>query len=280
MTFSSTWGQTATHTTTVEASPSPTSTQFTLTNIGNLRVGHIIYVDVSSTAEKTSITGISGSQVTVSPALPGSPDVPGEVTSYSESLTNDKLNLSSIWDAVDLTELANVDTTNMAEGTRATVKDVGIMYRWQPGTDNFADGLTVINGTSGQWIADDGNTQESASGSDSKIRRLMARIKKLEELSTVSCPTMAEIIHEGTYLVGVGDSLAASSEVSTPVNVVTQQNDRIIATPLYLPAGLGYFVFSMENRLFIRIRNFTGSAVLVGAIPFKITIVRAPYYAE
>jgi hypothetical protein len=169
MTFT-TWGQSATHSTTVLASPAPTTTSCTVAAIGTVRVGMSVFIDVSGTPEQTAITGITGANVTFSPALSGAPDVGGDFISYHQPLTNTKLNGGALWKATDTADLAATSVTNMADGTLAYVPEAGV-YRYDSGASDTANGFTVIQPSvgAGRWIlktpegGGEGSAEESVS---------------------------------------------------------------------------------------------------------------------
>lgn len=152
MTFS-TWGQTATHSTTVSASPTPTTTGCTVADVGTFRIGMAIYVDVSSSPERTFITGITGSALTFSPALSGVPDTGGDVVSYHQAIFNDKLNESALWREATTVSLRAVDTTGMEDGARCIVEDLGI-YRLDLAGTGTDDDHKIIDPTTGpgRWF--------------------------------------------------------------------------------------------------------------------------------
>jgi hypothetical protein len=64
---------------TVQASPAPTVTSARLSTVTELFVGKGVAFMVAGVEQYTEITSISGLDVTFSPALPGVPDVPGDV---------------------------------------------------------------------------------------------------------------------------------------------------------------------------------------------------------
>lgn len=61
--------------TTVSASPSPTTTVFTVADVGSLVVGDAVLINIASTGlnHVRFVTGISTLELTVAPALPGAP---------------------------------------------------------------------------------------------------------------------------------------------------------------------------------------------------------------
>ena len=167
MTFT-TWGQTATHSTTVSASPAPTTTTCKVAAVGTLRVGMAIYVDVSGTPEQTFITAIGGDNLTFSPALSAAPDVGGDLVSYHQPLSNSKLNNGAVWKATSIADLTATDTTNMNDGTLAYVPGYGI-HRLQ----------------SSEWILDivagGSDSEESVSNIQMEIQNIQESIIKIPE---------------------------------------------------------------------------------------------------
>lgn len=152
MTFT-TWGQTATHSTTVSASPTPTTTSCTVASVGSFREGMAVYFDVSGTPERTFLTGITGNALTFSPALSGAPDVGGDAVSYHQPIFNDKLNESALWREATKASLRAVDTTGMPDGTRVIVEDIGV-YRLDTAGSGADDNHKIIDPTTGpgRWF--------------------------------------------------------------------------------------------------------------------------------
>lgn len=152
MTFT-TWGQTATHSTTVSASPAPTTTSCTVASAGSFREGMAVYFDVSGTPTRTFLTGITGNALTFSPALSSAPDVAGDAVSYHQPIFNDKLNESALWREATTTSLRAVDTTGMPDGTRVIVEDLGI-YRLDTAGAGTDDDHKIIDPTTGpgRWF--------------------------------------------------------------------------------------------------------------------------------
>lgn len=152
MTFT-TWGQTATHSTTVSASPAPTTTSCTVASAGSFRIGMAVYFDVSGTPTRTFLTGVSGNALTFSPALSSAPDVAGDAVSYHQPIFNDKLNESALWREATTTSLRAVDTTGMPDGTRVIVEDLGI-YRLDTAGAGSDDDHKIIDPTTGpgRWF--------------------------------------------------------------------------------------------------------------------------------
>lgn len=148
-----TWGQTATHSTTVSASPTPTTTSCTVASAGSFREGMAVYFDVSGTPTRTFLTGITGNALTFSPPLSSAPDVGGDAVSYHQPIFNDKLNESALWREATTTSLRAVDTTGMPDGTRVIVEDVGI-YRLDTAGAGSDDDHKIIDPTTGpgRWF--------------------------------------------------------------------------------------------------------------------------------
>lgn len=148
-----TWGQTATHSTTVSASPAPTTTSCTVASAGSFREGMAVYFDVSGTPTRTFLTGITGNALTFSPALSSAPDVAGDAVSYHQPIFNDKLDESSLWREATTTSLRAVDTTGMPDGTRVIVEDLGI-YRLDTAGAGTDDDHKIIDPTTGpgRWF--------------------------------------------------------------------------------------------------------------------------------
>jgi len=148
-----TWGQTATHSTTVSASPAPTTTSCTVASVGSFREGMAVYFDVSGTPTRTFLTGVSGNALTFSPALSSAPDSGGDAVSYHQPIFNDKLNESALWREATTTSLRAVDTTGMPDGTRVLVEDIGI-YRLDTAGAGTDDDHKIIDPTTGpgRWF--------------------------------------------------------------------------------------------------------------------------------
>ncbi|PKL79075.1 MAG: hypothetical protein CVV27_02410 [Candidatus Melainabacteria bacterium HGW-Melainabacteria-1] len=169
MTFT-TWGQVATHTTTVEASPAPTASILTVAAVGNLRVGHILFIEVDASPEQTAITAINGDELTVSPPLSDAPDVPGSVECFSEPVTNEKLELSSLWAISSTSALSANPDAGMRDGTRVQVTSGGGIYRLDQSSSATADGYLVLATHSGvgRWLFEiGGNLWQTITASQS-----------------------------------------------------------------------------------------------------------------
>jgi hypothetical protein len=152
MTTTNFWGQSPI-TTTVQVSPAPTTTTFTLTDASDFLVGQYIFVQVDGERERTQITGKTGNALTVSPALSTFPDVPGEAQSGRELITNGRLNASGLFNVDSTAELAAIDTTLASDGLKYQIKNVGI-YRFAFASSAIADNFMVIEPASGpgRWL--------------------------------------------------------------------------------------------------------------------------------
>jgi hypothetical protein len=100
------WGQSTLLSTTVSASPTPTTTVFTVASITGFMGAMYIEVMVGGIYYRRQISSITGSQITLGTALPGVPDTPGGVQFKGELITNDHLN--------EMVNAINDNTTDVA----------------------------------------------------------------------------------------------------------------------------------------------------------------------
>lgn len=255
MTFT-TWGQTATHSTTVSASPAPTTTSCTVANVGTFREGMAVYFDVSGTPERTFLTGITGNALTFSPALSGAPDSGGDAVSYHQPIFNDKLNESSLWQASTLADLTATDVTGMPDGTRCVVADKQ-SYRLDIGSSEYADGYYVIDPTtgSGRWIMELDLSDIAFAHLCPSIPEALPAVQATLDFSSISAGTV------GTSTVTV-DGAAAGDLV-------------ILGPPSAIEAGLIWCGFvSADDTVTIRLHNTTGSPVDPASGTWSVQVIK------
>lgn len=153
MTADSYWGQSPEELT-VSASPTPTSTVFTVSDATNLLVNQYILVEVSAAYQRAQITNKSGNILTVT-GLSGAPDTPGSVLNSRELVKRDLLNSGALLNAASLSELRAVDITRAPNGLKYLVPGYGV-YTYRPSSSKTEDSFRfrVIQPTSGpgRWI--------------------------------------------------------------------------------------------------------------------------------
>lgn len=277
MTFT-TWGQTATHSTTVDASPAPTTTTCKVAAVGTLRVGMAIYIDVSATPEQTFITAIGGNNLTFSPALSGTPDVGGALVSYHQPLSNSKLNKGSVWSATNIADLTATNTTNMNDGTLAYVPGSGV-FRLESASSESANGSTIIAPTTGpgRWMLDVSSGASTGGEDDSNVQM---DIQDLQE-SILTLPQPVQMWTIRRYLSGI--SIAATSfqtvyfTLSEPGVTFNRPDAVQIQTPDYedsLIQSTSYF--RVQNVAVARFYNPTAGAITLDGGEWIINIWRNP----
>ena len=139
---------------TVEASPTPTNTVFTVSSATNLLVDQYILVEVASAYQRAQITNIAGNALTVT-GLSGAPDTPGSVINSRELIKRDMLNSSALLNASSPAELKVVDITRAPNGLKYLVNGHGIYtYRSASTESNDVIRNRYIKPTSGPgcWV--------------------------------------------------------------------------------------------------------------------------------
>lgn len=138
---------------TVSASPTPTSTQFTVSSAGNLLVKQYILVKVSGAFQRAQITAIAGNALTVA-GLTGTPDTPGEVRNGRQLIKNATLNAGAVLNAASATDLKTVNTTYAPAGLKYLLTDTARLYRFDPTSSATGNDVTVIAPTTGpgRWL--------------------------------------------------------------------------------------------------------------------------------
>jgi hypothetical protein len=131
---------------TVSASPAPTTTVFTVSNATNLIEDQFINIQVGGAGnyQRRQITGKTGNQITVSPALSSAPDVPGAVLNGRELLVNDKLNGSGTFNCDDVNSFG--DMAYAPAGLKHFVPNLGI-YQLLGASGITPDGKYAIDAT-------------------------------------------------------------------------------------------------------------------------------------
>lgn len=139
-------------TTTVLASPTPTSSVFTVASAVDFLVGQYILVQIGSDFERVKIDAITGAQITLAAPLSTAPATSAAVKSGRELLGNTKLNNGAIFRADTQAELLAINTTNAPDKLRYELPD-GI-YKLDLSSSKTADGYFVLTPDTGpgRWI--------------------------------------------------------------------------------------------------------------------------------
>lgn len=143
---------------TVSASPTPTASQFTVSDDTDLVAEQFILVKVGGDFERTKIESKPGSNVlnvnTGAYALSGAPDTPGEVRSTRSLVRTSTENLKGIYPAANIADLKTVDTTYASSGLKYIVQDLGHIYELDTGSSATADDVRIIAPTTGpgRWF--------------------------------------------------------------------------------------------------------------------------------
>jgi hypothetical protein len=136
------FGAVAAASTTVSASPTPTTTVFTVASSTGFYEQTWIQVLVSAVYERTKISSIVGNVITVSPALSGAPDAPGSVEDRGELLTNERLN--------ELVDGINDNTSAVSSVSSSSKFGGGIHGTGQLGSlSNPSATITAVAGATG-----------------------------------------------------------------------------------------------------------------------------------
>lgn len=193
MTFT-TWGQSALLSTTVAASPAPSTTAFGVASVGGLKVGHRIRITRSGSDYESTISNIAGSVLTVSPALSITPSASDPAVCYATVATNSRLNGGAIWDATSLSDLKATDTTGMQDGTRCLIKN-GNLYRLDTGSSATADDVLVIAPTTGpgRWLIQLGDAAQTVTAASVSLAANGGYISNRGTLQTLTLPTTAAV---------------------------------------------------------------------------------------
>lgn len=171
------YGQTVLASTTVSASPAPTSTVFTVASTADFAPGDICYVN---SADQQPIQAIAGNQITLSTALSFTPSAGQSVENYSQPVTNEGLNLivNAVNSLVNGSSLSLVVPT--VDGTSAG-----------PYNNDFVSGYTssavgdlVTLDSSGKWQKTDADTASLYQG----MLAVAMEVKATDALLKVALP--------------------------------------------------------------------------------------------
>lgn len=143
---------------TVDASPTPTATVFTVSDATDLLEGQFINVEVGGDYERTKIESISGDQLTVNSgtyALSGAPDSPGSVISSRQLITNEMLIKGFTGHAADRATVEAYDMEHINQEIKVFVEEfpAGI-FIFRPSSALVVDGDRVLSATNkpnGRW---------------------------------------------------------------------------------------------------------------------------------
>jgi len=279
---------------TVEASPTPTTTVFTVSDATNILydsssgVGQYILVEVSGDFERTQVTDKTGDALTVSPALTAAPDVPGEVRNARQLITNSILNGGGLFNASTPADLKTIDTTYAINGIKYWVDGYGL-YTLDLSSTADADGIAVVEPTAGtgRWFlkvqeggGDGGGAAASILQYDSHLLR--DRIEIIEQ-SLSSFPTIA---NNGAFTVYetvlFDDSITASSDQEFVFRIPTLKDNDLVFHHINFPnANLSVVHVKIDNRLlYVTIRNVNTSAEDLDAIPFKFLVLNKDIFSD
>lgn len=270
---------------TVSASPTPTSTVFTVSSATNLIVGQWINVKVSSAFQRAKITNISSNQLTVT-GLSGAPDTPGEVRNTRTLIAVSHIQSAGLFEAADVADLKTVDTTYAPAGLKYVLQ-TGEIYRWQTGTGLTADDDAIVTSDySGQWVKISGSSQNDLDLTE-QVGELQAQINDqriiLDKLVT---PVLGSVLTD-IYLIPIVTTYASISattdnDLTIPIvpGYMTELNpylDSVSVSLPILPAGIafcGAWIGIDSKSIVIRLRNNSGGAITIGRVNFIIKIER------
>lgn len=267
---------------TVSASPTPTSTVFTVSSATNLIVGQWINVEVSADFERAKITGITGNQLTVT-GLSGAPDVPGEVRNTRALIAISHIQQAGLFEASDIADLKTVDTTYAPTGLKYSIAQ-GAILGFSTVAGLTSDEMSVFAPTtgSGQWITENPSIelvesmiQEYVSPLLAEIDQLRTEVDRLNTLSAYSIEyyVLTERPNIGILTTGTGTELLIP--VVPAILTELRESDRVTLQSFPLPAGIVVGGVSLQGGFVsIKIWNPTAGSITPGITPIIIKIER------
>lgn len=265
---------------TVSASPTPTSTIFTVSSATNLVQDQWINVEVSSVFERAKITGITGNQLTVT-GLSGAPDVPGEVRNTRSLIAVSHIQGAGVFEASDVADLKTVDTTYAPTGIKYTIPNAGL-HRLQ--TNLSADEMTVFDATTGpgSWALDNPSVDLVESMIQEYLTPLFAEIDQLrsevDRLNALSVNTLETIIIREDLSITIlttGTGTEILIQVVPAILTELRATDMVSIQSFPVPVGIVVGAVSLQgNYVSIRIWNPTAGSITPGIIPIVIKIQR------
>lgn len=148
-------------TTTVQASPAPTTTVFTVGSAVDFVEGQYILVEISGDFERVKIDSITGAQFTLAEPLSTPPTAGASVKSGRTLLRNTLFNDSSIYHADTISDVKAIPTTDAPDNLRYQVPGLGVL-RLDKASTATADDLFIYAPDSGpgRWILEVGKQND------------------------------------------------------------------------------------------------------------------------
>lgn len=148
-------------TTTVQASPAPTTTVFTVGSAVDFVDGQYILVEISGDLERVKLDSITGAQFTLAEPLSAPPTAGASVKSGRTLLRNTLFNDSSIYHADAISDVKAIVTTDAPENLRYQVPGLGVL-RLDKASTATADDLFIYAPDSGpgRWILEVGKQND------------------------------------------------------------------------------------------------------------------------
>lgn len=267
---------------TVSASPTPTSTVFTVSSATNLIVGQWINVQVASVFERAKITNIATNQLTVT-GLSGAPDAPGSIRNTRTLIAVSHIQGAGVFNASTVADLKTVDTTYAPTGLKYSIAQ-GAVLGFNTVSVLASDELSVFAPTTGtgKWIAENPSIdlvesmiQEYVSPLLSEIDQLRTEVDRLNALSAYAIEhyIITERPNIGILTTGTGTELLIP--VVPAILSELRESDRVSIQSFPLPAGVLVGGVSLQGgNVSIRIHNPTAGSITPGITPIIIKIER------
>lgn len=267
---------------TVSASPTPTSTVFTVSSATNLIQGQWINVEVSAAFERAKITGITGNQLTVT-GLSGAPDVPGEVRNTRTLIAVSHIQGAGVFNASTVADLKTVDATYAPSGLKYNIPQ-GAVLGFNTVSGLTSDELSVFAPTTGtgQWVTEspsinlvESMIQEYCSPLLDEIEQLRIEVDRLNTLSAYAIEyyIITERPNIGILTTGTGTELLFP--VVPAILTELRETDRISIQSFPLPAGVLVGGVSLQGgNISVRIHNPTAGSITPGVTPITMKIER------
>jgi hypothetical protein len=175
----------------------------------NLVAGQYINVEVSSSFERGKISTVVGDVVTLTSALSGAPDTPGEVRNTRQLIVASDIQKLGVYIADDIASLKSVDITYAPNGLKYQVTGKGI-YRYASGSGATADDLLVVAPTagSGRWLLEEVSVQNTAYSAGMLEAADLTALAAISD-AALSSGQLARVPAIGIYRWQTGTSLTA-----------------------------------------------------------------------
>lgn len=267
---------------TVSASPTPTSTVFTVSSATNLIIGQWINVKVSSAFQRAKIANISSNQLTVT-GLSGAPDTPGEVRNTRTLIAVSHIQSAGVFNASTVPDLKTVDTSYAPTGLKYSIAQ-GAVLGFNTVSGLTSDELSVFAPTtgSGQWITENPSIdlvesliQEYVSPLLNELEQLRAEVDRLSSLSVHTFETI--IVRDTLYIpqLTTGTGTEITVQVAPTLLTELRASDMVSLQSFPVPVGIVVGGVSLQGgNVSIKIWNPTAGSITPGFVPVIIKIER------